>query len=228
MIEDILPAPVAAADSRTDLSDGHLYPEEQAPLARAADSRRREFATVRCCARIALAKLGLPPAPIPRGPDGAPIWPAGVVGSMTHCPAYRAAAVARASAVRSVGVDAEPNEPLPPDVLDVVARDSERAWVSCLQATRPDVSWDTLLFSAKESVFKTWYPLHRRWLDFDQIIITVEPSDGTFAARLAGPATPAGAAAPASFAGRWLTRDSLLMTAIAVLRAPRGAADAMS
>src|SRR6185437_1465289 len=100
MIEDILPAPVAAADSRTDLSDGRLYPEEQALLVRVADARRREFTTVRCCARMALAKLGLPPAPILRGSEGAPIWPAGVVGSMTHCRAYRAAAVARASAVR--------------------------------------------------------------------------------------------------------------------------------
>jgi len=215
MIEEILPASVAAAESRTDQSDG-LYPEEQALILRAADQRRREFTTVRSCARAALAKLGLPPAPILRGEDGAPIWPAGVVGSMTHCRAYRAAVVARASAVCSVGVDAEPNEPLPPDVMDVVVREDERAWVSCLQATSPEVNWDRLLFSAKESVFKTWYPLKRRWLDFNQVAITIESVGGTFSVRLVDSSATTVASALTSFGGRWLARDGLLLTAIAV------------
>ena len=218
MIEEILPASVAAAESRTDPSGGHLYPEEQALILRAADQRRREFTTVRSCARAALAKLGLPPAPILRGEDGAPIWPAGVVGSMTHCTAYRAAVVARASAVCSVGVDAEPNDPLPPDVMDVVASDDECAWVSCLQATRPEVNWDRLLFSAKEAVFKTWYPMNRRWLDFNQIAITMEPVGGTFSVGLVDLSATPVASALTSFAGRWLARDGLLLTAIAVPR----------
>jgi 4'-phosphopantetheinyl transferase EntD len=219
VIEEILPLSVAAAESRTDLSDGHLYPEEEALMLRAADQRRREFTTVRSCARDALAKLGLPPTPILRGEDGAPIWPAGVVGSMTHCTAYRAAVVARASAVCSVGVDAEPNEPLPPDVIDVVAREDERAWVSCLQATRPEVNWDRLLFSAKESVFKTWYPMNRRWLDFNQIAITIEPVGGTFSVGLVDSSATSVASVLTSFAGRWLARDGLLLTAIAVPQA---------
>lgn len=218
MIEEILPASVAVAESRTDVSDGHLYPEEQALLVRAADERRREFTTVRSCARTALAKLGLPPAPILRGKDGAPIWPAGVVGSMTHCRDYRAAVVALASAICSVGVDAEPNEPLPPDVIDVVAHDHERAWISCLQATRPEVSWDTLLFSAKESVFKTWYPLNCRWLDFNQISIAVEPAGGTFSVRVTDSSAKPVASTLTSLAGRWLARDGMLLTAIALPR----------
>jgi 4'-phosphopantetheinyl transferase EntD len=137
---------------------------------------------------------------------------------MTHCKAYRAAVVARASAVCSVGVDAEPNEPLPPDVMDVVAREDERAWVSCLQTTRPEVNWDRLLFSAKESVFKTWYPVNRRWLDFNQIAITMEPAGGTFSVRLVDSSATPAASALTSFAGRWLARDGLLLTAIAVPR----------
>ncbi|HKD87025.1 MAG TPA: 4'-phosphopantetheinyl transferase superfamily protein [Streptosporangiaceae bacterium] len=209
---------MAAAESRTDLSDGHLYPEEQALILRAADQRRREFSTVRSCARAALAKLGLPPTPILRGEDGAPIWPAWVVGSMTHCRAYRAAVVGRATAVCSVGVDAEPNEPLPPDVMDVVAREDERAGIACLQATRPEVNWDRLLFSAKESVFKTWYPMNHGWLDFNQIAITTEPVGGTFSAQLIDSSATPVASALTSYTGRWLARDGLLLTAIAVPR----------
>lgn len=217
MIEEILPAAVMAVESRDDL-DGHLYPDEEVLLRRAAPARRQEFTTVRACARDALAKLGLPPAPILPGPLGAPIWPTGVVGSMTHCAAYRAAAVARATEICSVGVDAEPNEPLPPDVLDLVADEGERAWIAELLGARPDIRWDRLLFSAKESVFKTWFPLTLRWLDFRQATITVNPEGRTYSARLAASAMPLADPPLAGFSGRWLARDGLVLTAIAVSR----------
>jgi len=90
-----------------------LFPEDERAVARAVGKRRREFATARFYARTALARLGLDPAPIVPGPRGEPGWPAGVVGSMTHCAGYRAAAVARAEDVLTIGVDAEPDEPLP-------------------------------------------------------------------------------------------------------------------
>jgi 4'-phosphopantetheinyl transferase EntD len=217
MIEEILPAAVACAESFGDIVDAYLYPEEEALLSHAVESRRREFSTVRACARTALSNLGLAPAPILPGPLGAPMWPAGVVGSMTHCTAYRASVVARASDMSSIGVDAEANEPLPRDVLNFVADDSERAWVTELLAASPEVSWDRLLFSAKESVFKTWFPLTWRWLDFSQTTITVDPAVGTFSARLMVPAATPGPAST-GFAGRWLARDGLLLTAVTVSR----------
>lgn len=108
MIEEILPAAVAAFESREEIGDPPLYPEEEALLSRAAPARRLEFATVCACARTALASLGFPPLRSCRGPFGAPIWPTSVIGSMTHCPRYRAAAMAHAADVNSVGVDAEP------------------------------------------------------------------------------------------------------------------------
>jgi 4'-phosphopantetheinyl transferase EntD len=100
--------------------------------------------------------------------------------------------------------------------MDVVARDDERAWVSCLLASWPGVNWGRLLFSAKETVYKTWYPMNRGWLDFNQIAITIEPAGGTFSVRLGEPSGAAQAAALTCFAGRWLARDGLLLTAIAV------------
>ena len=219
VIEELLPVAVMATECHQDIGDWPLYPEEEEVASRAAPARRKEFTTVRACARDALAKLGLSPAPILPGPLGAPIWPAGVVGSMTHCAGYRAAAVARASEICSVGIDAEPNEPLPPDVLDSVAGEGERAWIAGLLATRPDVSWDRLLFSAKESVFKTWFPLTRRWLDFGQAAITVDLAARTFSARLTASAMPLADPPLTGFSGRWLARDGLVLTAITVSRA---------
>ena len=96
-------------------------------VARAVDRRRAEFTTVRTCARIALGRLGLPPAPLLTGSKREPLWPAGVVGSITHCDGYRAAAVARASEVAAIGIDAEPHDPLPDGILDRVTLPAERA-----------------------------------------------------------------------------------------------------
>ena len=69
----------------------------------------------------ASARLGVPPAPILPGERGAPQWPAGYAGSITHCAGYRAAAVARTREMLTIGVDAEPHDVLPDGVLDHVS-----------------------------------------------------------------------------------------------------------
>jgi 4'-phosphopantetheinyl transferase EntD len=209
LIEQILPAGMACAEAFSDPLDVMLFPEEEAQVAKAVDKRRREFATARGCARSALAALGFSPAPIMTGERGAPQWPAGVVGSITHCAGYRAAAVARAGEVLTIGVDAEPNDVLPAGVLDAVSLPGERARLRHLAATAPGTCWDRLLFSAKESVYKAWFPLTRRWLGFEDADITINAVDGTFRVRLL-----VGAAPLAGFSGRWLARDGLLLTAI--------------
>jgi len=217
-----VPPAVAVAESFGDIPGARLFPEEEAVVARAVDKRRREFTTARACARTALGALGLPETPIGRGERGAPGWPPGVVGSITHCTGYRAAVVARDDDVVTIGVDAEPNEPIPPDVLRHVALDTERAWVGELLAADPGVSWDRLLFSAKESVYKAWFPLTRRWLDFSQASLTVDAAARTFSARLLVTATGPDGRPLTGFTGRWLARDGLVLTVITV---PRKQAD---
>jgi 4'-phosphopantetheinyl transferase EntD len=49
--------------------------------------------------------------------------------------------------------------PLPAGVLGAIALPEEQAWVARLLAVRPDTHWDRLLFSAKESVYKAWFPM---------------------------------------------------------------------
>ena len=216
MIEEILPARVACAEAFGDPPDTELFPEEEALLGRAVEKRRREFATARGCARSALAALGVAPAPILPGERGAPRWPPGVVGSITHCAGYRAAAVARARDMLSIGVDAEPDEDLPDGVLAAVSLPGERARLRDLAAAAPGTCWDRLLFSAKESVYKAWFPLTGRWLGFEDADITVNLADGTFRARLRVTAPVAGDSRLAGFTGRWLARDGLIMTAVTV------------
>ncbi|MGW4297335.1 4'-phosphopantetheinyl transferase family protein, partial [Micromonospora chersina] len=125
-----------------------------------------------------------------------------------------------AGAVAGVGVDAEPHAPLPDGVLDAIALPAERTRTAALRAAHPEVCWDRLLFSAKESVYKAWFPLTHRWLDFAEADITVEP-DGTFAARLLVHGPLVGGAELATFHGRFLVERALVLTAVAV-PAPAG------
>ena len=215
MIEKILPATVACAEAFADLPGAALFPEEEALLGAAVDRRRREFVTARNCARTALAELGVTPAPVLRGERGEPRWPPGFVGSITHCAGYRAAAVARARDVRSIGVDASPAEPLPDGVLRIVSVPGERERLSRLTAAVPATRWDRLLFSAKESVYKAWFPLTGRWLGFEDVDLSLDPG-GTFAARLLTDAAQAGGFPLTGFAGRWLASDGLIVTAVIV------------
>ncbi|MEU3756583.1 4'-phosphopantetheinyl transferase superfamily protein [Streptomyces olivoreticuli] len=219
MIERILPSVSLSEENFGALPAdvAHLLlPEEAAHVARAVPKRQGEFATVRACARKALGRLGLDPVPLLPNRRGAPGWPAGVVGSMTHCDGYRAAVVARAADAVSIGIDAEPNGPLPDGVLEAISLPGERSRLAGLSARRPEVSWDRMLFSAKESVFKTWYPLTGQELDFSEAELEFDPDAETFSARLLVPGPVVGGHRLDGFTGRWLADEGLVVTAIAL------------
>ncbi|MCM2426998.1 4'-phosphopantetheinyl transferase family protein [Streptomyces sp. RKAG337] len=209
MLEGLLPVRVAVAEVFGDPPHTELFPEEHAVVAGALDARRREFAGVRRCARTAMARLGMPPVPIlPRGEGPgwaryAPCWPDGTVGSMTHCKGYRAAAVAGAADVASVGIDAEPHAPLPEGLHDVVTLPEERRTLTRLAAAHPGVAWERVVFSAKESVFKAWYPLTGRWLGFHDCVVTPDPDRETFTATLRIPGPVVSGVRVGRFTGRW-------------------------
>ncbi len=216
MIEELLPAVSAAVEAFADPPEVALFEEERPAVANAVAKRRREFATGRECARRALERIGRPAVAIPVGEGGAPQWLPGVVGSIAHCAGYRAAAVAEDTELAAIGIDAEPHAPLADGVLDICALPEEISHLRELAADTGDVHWDRLLFSAKESVYKAWFPLARRWLDFSQVTVSIEPAAQTFCARflVAGPAVAGRKLTGCS--GRWLVRDGLLLTATTV------------
>lgn len=214
MLDELLPPWVHAVEVYGDPPGLTLYPEEEAYVARAVEARRREFTTGRYCARAALRRSGVTPAAIAKGPGGAPAWPNGVVGSITHCAGYRAAAVASTTNVLAIGIDAEPAEPLPAQVLHLIAVPRERAELAVLAAVWPGIPWDRLLFSAKESVYKAWAPLTGSFLDFDAADIRLDPKTGTFVARLLVRGADAVTGPAGELHGRFTVRNGLVVTAI--------------
>jgi 4'-phosphopantetheinyl transferase EntD len=104
-------------------------------------------------------------------------------------------------------------------VLEAVSDAGERRVLDALAREHPDVRWDKLLFSAKESVYKAWFPLTHRWLGFEDADLRPAP-DGTFRATLRVPGPVVDGVEVTGFAGRWALRDDLVITAVALPASP--------
>jgi enterobactin synthetase component D / holo-[acyl-carrier protein] synthase len=215
LLADLLPPFVSAVETREDRLDVELFPEEELALRHAVEKRRREFATGRACAREALAGLGFPPSPLGSGAKGEPLWPPGVVGSITHCEGYRACAVAPSSSALMLGIDAERNAPLREGVWEEVAHGRERELQEADAGGGHHL--DAVLFSAKEAIFKAWYPVARRWLGFGDAELRIDGS-GAFTARLLVPGPEVSGAPLREFAGRWAADGDVVVTAVLVPR----------
>jgi 4'-phosphopantetheinyl transferase EntD len=208
---------------KTILPDGAVFSElwgqspveelrepEAAIVAHAAPRRRADFAAGRHCARRALTLLGYRDVSILSGSNREPLWPAGVVGSISHCDGYAVAVVARADDAVSIGVDAEPAENLPNGLLETISSESERHELDTLRREDESVPWDRLLFSIKESCYKAWYPIEQQWLGFGDVSIHIDRSAGTFEGRVSSGTSRT--RFPETVHGRWATSSGLLVS----------------
>ena len=200
LVAQILPAGVWGAEIRDTGQAVPLHPGEEAAVARAGDKRRRDFALGRSCARAALAQAGLFDAVIGRTPHGAPDWPQGFCGSITHTTGYGAALAARLANFGGVGLDAERiggvTEALAPRLFDA----REQQWLGVL-AEESRAVMATVLFSAKEAHFKA--SAGHRTLRFQAVHIEVQ-----------GHALLARQAGLADMEGRYAVDGDLVVTAV--------------
>jgi 4'-phosphopantetheinyl transferase EntD len=198
-------------------SVGELSPEEAASVPRAQRDRLLEFRAGRHCAREALAALGVRAVSILRTEDRAPIWPDGIVGSITHSRArnrgWCAAAVARKTDVRSIGIDGELDEPLERKLWSRILLPSEQAFIEA-RADAEHGYLAKLFFSAKEAFYKCQYPISREFLEFSDVELTADPESGSFSARLLRDALPFRAGD--TFHGMHARRQGIIATAVAL------------
>ena len=219
MLGMILPADVESEECFGEPPGGVLFREEEKIIAHAVAARRRDFAAVRSCARACLARLGYPPVPILPGVGGAPTWPAGIRGSMTHCTGYAAAAVGPHPQISAIGIDAEPDAPLPDGVLGLIATAAEHDHLAA--AHGPDgPNWDRLLFSAKEAVYKAWFPLVGSGSTTTTLKSASIHKHRTFTALLSRDDLILNGRPIRQLHGRWIRERGIVLTAV-VLRAQR-------
>ncbi|MFE2292658.1 4'-phosphopantetheinyl transferase [Streptomyces sp. NPDC059452] len=160
-----------------------LFPEEEHVVRNAGPQRRREFTVGRHSARLALRGLGIAPVAVASGPGRCPLWPSGVVGSITHAAGYCAAAVAWSGHVPGIGIDLETAEDLPDEIVPLVCTTAELSRLKDLPSGTPSAK---IIFSAKESAYKVLYPLTGRFRDFLEAEMTFDPALDSFCFELGG------------------------------------------
>ncbi len=160
---------------------GDLYPEERAEIEKAIDRRRHEFATGRVLARRAMNELDLQPMPVLRGKQREPIWPAECTGSITHAEQWAVACVARASTLRSVGIDLERADRVGGDLHGKLFNPGEQAAIA-----QGPANMAGLMFSAKEAIYKATFPLVGRFIGFREAEVRVDWDRQRFSLRYVG------------------------------------------
>jgi 4'-phosphopantetheinyl transferase EntD len=175
----LYPRAVVVEEETPSAIEADLFPEEAETIQRAVEKRRREFAAGRLCARRALSKLGFERAPILPGPDRAPRWPHGAIGSITHTADWCGVAVSKAGEYRGLGIDAEPAEPIKPELFDRICTERELAWA---RSRGDEGLMVRLVFSAKEAFYKAQYARTARYLGFHDVELDVDGEE--FRARL--------------------------------------------
>jgi 4'-phosphopantetheinyl transferase EntD len=214
VIEALLPSNAIVVEKHELVSGFELHADELSALGEANTKRREEFTTARACAREALERTGFPNTAVPAGPKGEPVWPEGILGSITHCEGLYACALAHSGGTVAIGIDTEINQPLPDGVLQDVADSREAGRMNSLGQMLPAVSWDRLLFSAKESVYKAWFPLANAWLGFEDAVVSIDPTEHTFRARLLVEGPTIDGTPVRGFKGRWDATEEFIATAV--------------
>ena len=190
MISRLFVDPVVTVTATDAMWSGELHPEEAACIPRALAKRRREFTAGRLCARAALEKLGVHDFPLVVGKQRVPVWPAGVVGSISHCEGYCGVAVAPRGEVLGIGLDAERADPLESELLARICSGLEIERNARLPAGRGAPDPGKLTFCAKEAFYKCYYPLTGTFLGFKDVEVELDPGQSRFQARLCRPETP--------------------------------------
>lgn len=157
-----LPATAAFEDEG---ADSALHPDDNAyAAAMPATGRRREFVR----SRLLIRRLTAFPGPLTRSPAGVITWPPGLVGSLTHKSGHVGVAFGAANQWASLGIDGEETGRLRPEFESRLAGDAESRLLTAAHLTfgRTRLEWLAVLFSFKESLFKSHFPLGKTMFYF--------------------------------------------------------------
>ena len=167
---ELFPRGALTAELRGCGDPNALYPDEARHLQKAVRKRAEEFAAGRLCARLLLSEFGIHNFAIEVGAHRQPLWPATVVGSITHTAGFCAAVVAPKQSLRSVGIDTEISGSVKAELWRGICTPAETTWLRWLP--KPEqLAAATLIFSAKEAFYKCQFPLTQERLGFHDVSV---------------------------------------------------------
>ena len=178
-----------------------LFPGEASYANGVVERRAREFASGRHVARAALARIGVDPCEIPSD-ERRPVWPAAATASITHTRSLAAAIAGPSDTFKGLGIDIESATAVSQKIAERVLTDAERAWL-------PAPGWRSMVFAAKEAVYKAVNPVTGEFLGFREVELTIDAEDGAFRARClqdrpSSPTVVAGRGYWALYRAHWL------------------------
>jgi len=192
-----------------------LHPEEEKISASFGSSKRRaEFSLGRYCAHRALSKFELESVPILRTAETRePYWPASVRGSITHSEGFAAAAVGMTKDVSGIGIDLESlSRVVDFNIRRHVCVDKEQEFMESLTAEQAS-RYLRIIFSAKESIFKCFFPISQTYLSFQDAAIIIDEKKFEFSFVLSK-ACSGITSAGFQHSGRFSIKDDLLLTSV--------------
>lgn len=148
-----------------------------------AEKRIASYLAGRCVASIALDCMGQSGFVVERGICGEPIWPTGIVGSISHTHNQCVCLISRGPYL--AGVDTEVITPIneDPNLVNIISNGVEKKWIRKLNQEQAKIQ-TTLLFSAKETLFKALFPLVQEYFDFTCAQVCSPPSENRLTLRL--------------------------------------------
>jgi 4'-phosphopantetheinyl transferase EntD len=216
-LASLFPPGIRAAELREAADPALLHPEEAVHVAKAVASRVQEFAAGRLCARRVLAEFGVLNYPLKAAEDRQPLWPANLVGSITHTEGFGAAVAAEKNRIAAIGIDSEVAGRVKQELWPSICTEGEIAWLH----TRPQLERGvaaTLIFAAKEAFYKCQYPLTAEWLNFHDVTVEVPAWDaarGVFSVR-ANRSIGFARCARLPIEGQFLIHEQFVTAAVAV------------
>jgi len=141
------------------------------------EKRRKEFLAGRWCVQQCYGKLGIETSLPGIQENRSPAWPKGVIGSISHCDDLALAVVALDHDVSLIGVDVESVRVMArmkAEICDAIATSTELEIVG----KRVQREAMTLVFSAKETLYKALHPKVGQYFDYlDARVVSI---DGTY------------------------------------------------
>lgn len=215
MLEAFFPAPLHYQVAEPWMWETPVSPQEELLVEKAVDKRKREFRAGRNAAHALFQRLNIAHPHLLKGIQREPAWPAGWVGSISHTQGICVVMLASTRDALSVGLDVEQATALNPELREMICRPEELEQIMRLRVeygTAP--AYEKLIFSAKESVHKTYFPLNHHTLDFLDARIDLDWQQQTFTAHILNP-EPKPKTPINHFEGRFLFYQDWIFTAIA-------------
>lgn len=209
----LFPPGVVAVELLSEAPRTVLTESELRSISRCAEKRILDFTRGRACAHRALAELGMRDFSVLSGEKREPLWPAGVVGSITHTVGFAAAVVARQTEVSAVGIDCEEIESVSADLWERICTAGEQARLGELPEAQARLH-GALIFAAKEAFYKCQFPLSREWVGFEDVAI--EAAEGVLRF-IPQDRLPVADEWVAALTGRYEFRDRWVVTGVTAL-----------